>query len=345
MDMVAKVIFRRLEFAVPILILLILFYSIVIPGSVSANNENEHAEPPVIDGNIGGAEYEFELSFSGGNFKLYWTILGENISIGLYGKTDGWIAIGIEPTVIMKHADIIFGWVTDDGEVGMLDCYSTGTTGPHPPDIELGGTSNIGEFAGSEENGWTSIEFTRELSTGDKYDNKIEKEGGVKIIWALGSSDDYTYKHTDRGGGIVDFAEGKLIESVPWYFHAIWMTAGLTLMLTGIIVIRYMKTKPWRIKVHKILLSIGGASVILGLISGIYMVTLSGSGHLKVIHAYMGIITIISVIVTLRLGFGIFAQPPKNIPKKKMVHRWSGRITAGFMLVNILLGLNLVGLF
>jgi hypothetical protein len=343
MGIVTKRFFGKLELFMVFCIITFLLAQLTVTTPAVAQDEEEEREVPVLDGTIGEKEYEFQVSFGGDNFNLYWTLFGDNISIALSGKTDGWIAFGIEPTVLMKDSDIIFGWVNDDGEVGMLDCFSTGATGPHPPDIELGGTSDLNEFAGSEKDGWTSIEFKRELATGDSYDKVIKKEGKTKIMWALGSADDYNYKHIDRGGGIVDFSTGDVTESVPWYFHATWMTAGIILMLSGIIVIKFMKTKPWRIKVHKALLLLGGASSILGLISGIFMVTLSGSGHFKVFHAYLGLATIICILITIRFGLIMFTQPPEKIQQMKAIHRWSGRITATMMIINIFLGLSLVG--
>ncbi len=38
----------------------------------------------------------------------------------------------------MKDADMIFGWV-EDGEAKVLDLYTTGSTGLHRPDTEIGG--------------------------------------------------------------------------------------------------------------------------------------------------------------------------------------------------------------
>jgi len=47
----------------------------------------------------------------------------------------------------MKDADMITGWV-QDGRVFIVDSYSTGTYGPHPPDKKIGETDDILEKAG-----------------------------------------------------------------------------------------------------------------------------------------------------------------------------------------------------
>jgi hypothetical protein len=70
-------------------------------------------------------------------------------------------------------------------------------------DTELGGTNDILDFGGSENDGITRIEFKRALNTGDDYDNQFF-EGANKIIWAYGSDDELTQKHTARGYGEIN---------------------------------------------------------------------------------------------------------------------------------------------
>lgn len=93
--------------------------------------------------------------------------------MAIKGHTTGWVAIWFEPSVAMKDADMIFGWV-QDGQIVVMDTYSTGTYGPHPSDEEPGGTNDILAFAGKEENGYTVIEFKRNLDTGDQYDKAFK---------------------------------------------------------------------------------------------------------------------------------------------------------------------------
>ena len=99
----------------------------------------------------------------------------------------------------MKDADMVFGFV-EDGQVSVFDLFSTGDFGPHPEDTQLGGTNDIVEFGGSEQNGITSIEFKRELGTNDEYDNSLSK-GSNQIIWSYGPNDDLGSRHTVRGYG------------------------------------------------------------------------------------------------------------------------------------------------
>ncbi|MFW9997029.1 MAG: DOMON domain-containing protein [Candidatus Odinarchaeota archaeon] len=157
-----------------------------------------------IDGIISTGEYDFNASFSEGDFELYWHQVDSEIYIAMAGKTTGWVALGIDPEFMMKGADMIFGWVTNSGEVEVIDAFATGPTGPHPPDTDpaQGGTNDISEFNGTEIDGVTTIEFKRLLTTTDtENDKSIPPTGEVTIIWAIGSSDNFDDRHIKRGQG------------------------------------------------------------------------------------------------------------------------------------------------
>jgi len=157
----------------------------------------------VLDGIISDGEYIHNISFADGNFQIFWSENGSEIILGMKAKSTGWLAIGIDPVLLMQDADMLFGWVTDSDDVEITDAFSTGPTGPHPPDIELGGTSDIIEYNGSELDGTTTIELKRLLNTGDSYDKPIPLTGDVKIIWAYSDSDLFEAQHikTTRGSG------------------------------------------------------------------------------------------------------------------------------------------------
>lgn len=156
------------------------------------------------DGTISPGEYVSSASFGGGVFEVYWRIEGNTLYMAIKGRTEGWVAIGFEPSTRMKDADIVFGWVSDNGDVTVVDMYSTGETGPHPPDTELGGTNDILQYGGKEDEGYTIIEFSRHLFTGDQYDKDLSGKGEVNVIWAIGSTDSMTSIHVERGTGTID---------------------------------------------------------------------------------------------------------------------------------------------
>ncbi|UCH50930.1 MAG: hypothetical protein JSV54_07960 [Chloroflexota bacterium] len=152
------------------------------------------------DGVITDKEYTKTKSF--GDYEIYWTGDDQYIYIGMRAKTSGWLAVGIQPGTKMKDADMVMGLVSD-GKVSIFDFFCVGDYGPHSPDIELGGTNDILEFGGQENEGYTIIEFKRSLNTSDKYDLPITK-GTNKIIWSYSLDEQSTKKHVSRGYGEID---------------------------------------------------------------------------------------------------------------------------------------------
>lgn len=152
------------------------------------------------DGVISAAEYTRSKTF--GDYELRWASDDKYIYIAMKAKTSGWVAVAVQPGSRMRDADMVFGFVKD-GKATVFDLFSTGDYGPHPLDTELGGTSDILEFGGKEEGGYTIIEFKRALDTGDRYDKPLAK-GINKIIWAYGSDDSLTLKHMNRGYGEIE---------------------------------------------------------------------------------------------------------------------------------------------
>ncbi len=151
------------------------------------------------DGVVSKGEYDQELELAEGRFKVYWKTDGEYLYMALVGKTKGWVAIGFEPTKRMKDADMVIGWVKD-GKATVIDAYSTGETGPHPPDEKLGGRNDILSYGGSEKSGVTTIEFKRKLSTGDKYDKDLKLRTKIAFIFAMADEDMFTKKHNVAKG-------------------------------------------------------------------------------------------------------------------------------------------------
>jgi len=152
------------------------------------------------DGIIKVREYRGSNNY--GDYTIHWRSDEQYIYIGMNAKTNGWIAMAVQPGSRMKDADMIFGFVKE-GKVEVYDLYSTGNFGPHSLDTELGGADNILEYSGKEEGGFTTIEFKRPLNTDDEFDIPISK-GINKIIWAYGSSDSLTVKHSTRGYGEIN---------------------------------------------------------------------------------------------------------------------------------------------
>jgi hypothetical protein len=163
------------------------------PASLNADKAGNFA----ADGTISDDEYSGYRDLDG--LEVYWANDEKNFYIAMKAETEGFVAIGIQPGRTMKDADMIYGYI-EGTDIVIFDMFSTGNFGPHPPDVELGGTDDILDFGGSDSNGYTIIEFQRLLSTGDKYDIDI-LTGVNKIIWAYGNADSPGGPHAKRGYG------------------------------------------------------------------------------------------------------------------------------------------------
>ena len=305
------------------------------------------ASVEMLDGVIGDGEYPFKTSFDDGHYTIYWRIDGDLISMAISARTTGWVAVGFEPSSRMKNADMIIGWVDDSGKTSLLDCFSTGETGPHPPDTTLGGTDDILAFAGTEKNGRTVIEFLRKLETGDSRDRVIFPDGSIDIIWATGDVDDFNKIHGgSRGKGTLALASGESTEldsPTLWPVHAVLMGFGFMILSTGVLIAKTQRNKKWWMKTHRTLGIIGVCSALGGITFAFYMVGSSGGEHFRVLHPYFGAFTAFFLIATPILGKMQFkVKTKKNLVRN--FHRWFGRIALVLMVLTILMGLMQAGI-
>jgi hypothetical protein len=165
--------------------------------TTTKTNTSISADNWLADGIINDHEYSNEMRYF--DYFIYWRNDNQYVYIGIRAKTLGYVAFGIQPGSGMKDADIIIGFV-ENGNATVSDSFSIGDVGPHPEDTQLGGTNNIIEYGGSESDGYTTIEFKRELNTGDEYDIPL-LTGSNKIMWSISSNDGLGVQHTTRGYG------------------------------------------------------------------------------------------------------------------------------------------------
>lgn len=293
-------------------------------------------------------EYPHEAAFAGGDFRVYWEIEGDTMSMALVVKSAGWVAIGFSPTVKMKDADIVIGWVTREGAVTIIDAYSQAETGNnHPADTDLGGSDDLLSKTGSRPLVWTTLEFSRKLSTGDRYDAVIPAEGNLSVIWAYGANDNWGNVHLVRGSGTLAIAGGASNERtapVLWPYHAIFMAIGFLLALLAVAQIFGGKGKGWFTR-HRMFGLAGGGVLIIGLILGILNVQLSTGIHLRVAHTWVGLAGILLTIAVLWLGLRWLSL--HDIARKKKLrpfHLWLARLDVLLIVTVIVLGLFAAGI-
>jgi len=305
---------------------------------------------PVVDGVVNPGEYQSSESFENGTVIVSWTI-GDSLAwFAMSAPTEGWVALGFGAENMMQGADMAIGWVEDDGRAFVLDCYSTGPYGPHPPDTELGGKDDLVAFAAAEKNGITTIEFSRPIAATDAYDKPIVP--GESYIWAYATSDDFDEYHPVAGYGTLDSAGGegpasgrpaarrRSIAGILAFVlpHALPMVLSFLLMSAGMLVARYgKKNKKW-LAIHK---PLGGGGALLGIVGlgfGFRMVALSTGMHFRVFHSWLGLSALVLAMAAPILGQAMF-KVKKNKAEVRKFHRWVGRAAIILMALTIISGL------
>jgi hypothetical protein len=71
----------------------------------------------------------------------------------------------------------------------------------HPPDTDLGGSDDIIDYAGTESDGLTVLEFVIPLDSGDPYDHALETGETYDVILAIGDQDSFDSYHVSREWG------------------------------------------------------------------------------------------------------------------------------------------------
>ncbi|MFQ3546862.1 MAG: DOMON domain-containing protein [Termitinemataceae bacterium] len=128
--------------------------------------------------------------------KVAITLEKETASITVSAPMRGWVAVGIDPTDKMKDADFKIGYI-QNGTVFVRDDFGTNPI-THRPDTDIGGTSDILSFSGSETNGVTMITFVVPRFSKDQRDKQLPS-GSVRLILGASHGDSFTAKHTVVG--------------------------------------------------------------------------------------------------------------------------------------------------
>lgn len=128
---------------------------------------------------------------------------GQNLEGRLTGDTTGWVAVGFNPTTVMRNANIIIAYVSG-GNTMIRDDWGTSNTS-HASDLALGGTSDVTLVNGVESAGQTIVQFTIPLQTADQYDRPLQIGSTYTVILARGANgaDNYSGLHADAGYGSI----------------------------------------------------------------------------------------------------------------------------------------------
>jgi hypothetical protein len=120
------------------------------------------------------------------------------------------------------------------------------------------------------------------------------------------------------------------------------MILTVCLLLTGALIARLQKKKPWWLRVHRSIAITGVILFLIAVAAIAIQITITERAHLRVPHSWVGLTAFIFVLLTPTLGFLQF-KVRSMAAKLRGLHRWSGRITICLMIINVIFGLFLIG--
>ena len=319
----------------------------IVLMAIAALPQPAAAVTPKVDGVVSRGEYDFNVSYSGGHYNLYWKIEGDKIRFGVVADTTGFVGLGISPDsdIYMQGGDLLIGYWISSTDWDILDTYATQQFAVHPNDVELGGTYDVLEKAVTQTGNHTTMELVRKLVTGDKYDKPIVTNASLRVIWSTGNTDDITQHHGERGLARVQFSTGKSTTlAIPplWPRHAITMVTSTVLFGTtyGLLVLKKQKKK-WWLEAHHYTGALALALAFVGFYLAYHMVAIMGTGHLRILHAYLGVTTL--TVVTISLVGGFLYMYSKRLKRPmRMPHIWVGAATIAMAVWTVSMGLLFV---
>lgn len=165
--------------------------------STTQETESTTGDSAAESGESSGDGYK-EIAQQG--FVFRWRIEEETLHVILRHPTTGWLAVGFDPSRMMKDANMILGYVSD-GEVFITDHYGVANTS-HRPDTDIDGTDDIIYSEGSEGPDGTELRFAIPLDSGDAADRPLEPGGSYRVLFAHGpdGADDFQTYHGGRTG-------------------------------------------------------------------------------------------------------------------------------------------------
>ena len=126
-----------------------------------------------------------------------------------------------------------------------------------------------------------------------------------------------------------------------WQIHATIVVTGLLLVVLVGLIARFLRKKPWWFKLHRTLALLTILIVASGVITAIYMVTIGGGAHFTLPHHWLGLTSLVFVIVTVLVGY---LRPRLGLSRiqYRWIHISLAFITAILMLLTIYFGFRLV---
>jgi hypothetical protein len=278
-------------------------------------------------------------------YTLAWKGNSEQIHFIIQAKTKGWVALGLQPTVKMKDADIIIAYYDDNLKKGVIqDCYAIGEKGPHPQDTLLGGQTGILDFTISENDEYTIVEFSRALQTNDAFDAMIKSDQSMKIMWAIGEEDNTEIVHAKKGFTTIHWSQNTANTNQPLGnpglpIHFIVMSIGLFLLAIGIWIAKKSIPYSKKLKIHSLVVTTGFFTLVTGFFLQFLWLHLTHRSHFTVFHAWIGLAAFLSLIASFIMAWLAITR---KSPRQRNWHISLGMAAAIFALIAAILGKFLI---
>ncbi len=143
-------------------------------------------------------------------------------------------------------------------------------------------------------------------------------------------------------GAISGETASGLSYATLWPVHAFLMIAGFLCFLAGALFPAILKGRSGWFRYHARLAAAGTIFTVAALPVAFSMVSLSGGPHIRVPHAYLGIIILAALLATVSLALLRKRARPYTM-QVIAAHRWMGRLLIVLMAANLYSGLVTAG--
>src|SRR6056297_311568 len=166
---------------------------VIFVAPLSLAEEAQEISYPEIDGVFNEEDFENILFVENLDMHIAWLVKGENLLFSVKSIGKGWVAVGFNPSNMMKDANIIIGDVKGE-EIIIEDHFGVSNTGHRKDEVD-----NILQANGSEDENFTVLEFVIPLNSGDDMDQELIPGNKYKVILAYHmSSESLKIRHSNR---------------------------------------------------------------------------------------------------------------------------------------------------
>lgn len=127
-----------------------------------------------------------------------------------------------------------------------------------------------------------------------------------------------------------------------WPVHALLMISGFLCFLAGALFPAFLKGRSGWFRHHTLLAATGTIFTVAALAIAFSMVSLSGGPHIRVPHAYLGLLILAVLLATVSLALLRKRARPHTL-QVIAAHRWMARILLVLMAITIVSGLMTAG--